>query len=115
MAILRSTTRNIELLSDLKIAATFWSRGKGLLGVKRLGAQQGLHILYTNSIHTFFMKMPIDCVFLDKKLRVKKVYANVRPQRLILPVWGARSVLELADGRAAELDLQVGEQLHVGT
>jgi uncharacterized membrane protein (UPF0127 family) len=114
MGILRSDTRNAQLLSDLKVAKTFWARGKGLLGVKNLSEEQGLWIDQCNSIHTFFMKMTIDCVFLDKKMRIKKIYAEVPPHRLVLPVWGARSVVELRQGRAAELNLQVGEQLHVG-
>jgi hypothetical protein len=115
MGILRSETRNLQLLSDLKVANTFWTRGKGLLGVKALGPEQALWITQGNSIHTFFMKMPIDCVFLDKKLRIKKIISNIPPHRLVLPVWGARSVVELSKGRAAELKLEVGEQLHVGT
>lgn len=114
MSTLRSETRNLELLSDLKVADTFWSRGKGLLGIKSLGPQQGLWITQGNSIHTFCMKMTIDCVFLDKRMCIKKIYSEVPPQRLIWPVWGARSVIELAKGRAAELQLQVGETLYVG-
>ncbi len=115
MSIVRSETRNIQLLSDVKVANTMWSRGKGLLGVVHLGPEQGLWITRGNWIHTFCMKMTIDCVFLDKKMRIKKIYSEVPPQRMTWPVWGARSVLELPKGRAAELNLQVGEQLHVGT
>lgn len=113
MAVLKSETRNLQLLSDLTVSKTLWSRGKGLLGVSSLTPEQGMFISPGNSIHTFFMKMTIDCVFLDKKLRIKKICAGIPPHRLILPVWGANSVIELPSGRAAELNLQVGEQLHV--
>jgi len=114
MAVLKSETKNQQLISDLKVATSFWARGKGLLGLKSLGREEALWIHRCNSIHTFFMKFTIDCVFLDKKMRIKAIYSDVKPNRLIWPVFGARSVIELPAGRAKELNLQPGEQLHVG-
>lgn len=113
MATLRS--QNHILIPDLEIANSFWSRGKGLLGRDSLSRQSGLWIHRCNSIHTFFMKFAIDCVFVDKKLRVKAVYQNVKPGRLILPVWGASSVFELDANVAHELNIKVGDELYVGT
>lgn len=115
MAVLKSETRNLQLISDLEVAATEWARGKGLLGRKSLGAEQALWIRRCNSIHTFFMQFAIDCVFLDKQLRVKAIYTDIKPFRLIWPVWGASSVIEFPAGRVRELSLEVGEQLNVGT
>jgi uncharacterized membrane protein (UPF0127 family) len=60
------------------------------------------------------MKFSIDCVFVDRKLRVKKIYRDVRPWRLVLPVLGASSVIEMASGTAERLKINVGDQLHVG-
>lgn len=111
---LKSQTRNQILISDLKVATSFWARGKGLLGLKSLGAGQALWIHQCNSIHTFFMRFSIDCVFLDKELRIRKIYEDVRPFRLILPVWGAKTVIEFPAGKARDLQLQTGEALHVG-
>lgn len=115
MAVLMSKTRNQQLISDLEVAATEWARGKGLLGRKSLGPDQALWIRRCNSIHTFFMKFAIDCVFLDKNLCVKAIYPGVKPYRLVWPVWGASSVIEFPSGRSQELKISVGEQLHVGT
>jgi len=109
-----SKTRNQQLISDLEVAASEWARGKGLLGRKSLGSEQALWIKRCNSIHTFFMKFTIDCVFLDKNQRVKAIYPEVKPFRLVWPVWGAKSVIEFPAGRAKELAIQVGEELHVG-
>lgn len=114
MPVLKSESRNQQLISDLQVATGFYARGKGLLGRKSLGADQALWIHACNSIHTFFMQFTIDCVFLDKKMRVKAIYSEVRPFRMVWPVWGARSVIEFPAGRAQELGLKVGEQLHVG-
>ncbi|MBC7371561.1 MAG: DUF192 domain-containing protein [Bdellovibrionaceae bacterium] len=114
MAILKSDTRQQQLISDLSVATTEWARGKGLLGKSNMGPEEALLIPRCNSIHTFFMKMTIDCVFIDKEMIIKAIHHQVKPYKLIWPVWGARSVIEFGAGRAQELQLQIGEKLHVG-
>ena len=83
---------------------------RGLLGRPGLDPGAGLLITKTGSIHTFFMRFPIDVVFLDKKMVVRRVVAGIRPFRF---AWGrgARSVVELAAGEAARVGLVEGEQL----
>ncbi len=115
MAILRSETRGKVLLSDLKIARKFFERGRGLLGRSGLSAEEALWILRCNSIHTFFMRFAIDCVFVTDELEVKAVCKEIRPWRLVWPVWGAESVIEMASGSIDRLGIQIGEKLHVGT
>ncbi len=102
------------LISQLTEARSFKERTVGLIGRTSLSADEALWIHRCNSIHTFFMKFAIDCVFLDKSLRVKAVHSNVSPWKLVLPVWGAQSVIEMTSGRAADLDIKVGDQLYVG-
>lgn len=101
------------LIADLKVASNAFSRMKGLLGTHSLTNEQALWIDRGNSIHTFFMKFPIDCVFLDKQMRVKRIHEDVRPSRLVLPVFGARSVIEMNAGLARKLGLKVGDQVNV--
>jgi uncharacterized protein len=91
-----------------EVAAAMLDRMRGLLGRKGLDAGQGLLITRTSSIHTFFMRFPIDAVFCDRDLRVVKVVRGLRPWRTA-GARGAKVVLELADGAAA--DLREGEQL----
>lgn len=113
MAVLKRKETSEVLISNLEIARTFWSRGKGLLGKTSLPTNEGLWIHRCNSIHTFFMKMTIDCVFVDKNLKVKALYRQVSPFRLIPPVWGSRSVFELAEGFIDQHQIQLGEFLYV--
>lgn len=115
MAVVMNRTKNQQLISGLKVATSEWARGKGLIGTKSLGPEEALLIPRCNSIHTFFMSFAIDCVFLDKNNKVKEVHANVKPYRIVWPVWGARSVIEFPAGRAQELNIVVGDELHVGT
>lgn len=101
------------LIAQLEIAETFGARAKGLLGRKSLAEDRALWITRSNSVHTFFMKFAIDLVFLDRHLKVRKTYSRVRPGRLILPVWSAASVIELAGGFLERNPLSIGEQLNV--
>ena len=114
MTWLESKTNNQRLIPHLEVADGFLSRGKGLLGHSKLNEDAGMWIHRCNSIHTFFMKFSIDCVFVDKNLKVKAVFNDVKPWRLVPPVWGASSVFELASGAAARMNICVGDQLYVG-
>lgn len=101
------------ILLDLKKADSFIDRGIGLLRHSSLPEQEGLWIMATNSIHTFFMKFPIGCIFVDRQLRIKKIIKEIKPWRLILPVWGASSVIELSVKTLESAQLQVGDRLYV--
>lgn len=90
-------------------ADTPWSRVKGLLGKKTLSPEEGLWIVPANSVHTCFMRFPIDVVFLDAECVVFKVISPMPPWRMALPVVGAKSVLELPAGTASVL--KAGDQL----
>lgn len=111
---LESKTAHKILIADLEVAEGFLARGKGLLGRPSLAPEQALWIPHCNSIHTFFMKFAIDCVFVDKSLKVKAIVENVKPGRLVLPIWGVSSVVEMTAGNARRLNISVGDQLYVG-
>ena len=115
MKFLMSRTQNRILIPRLGEAISYWQRSKGLLGTRALALDQGLWVHRCNSIHTFFMNYPIDVVFLNKDLRVVATKENIAAFRLTVPVWQARSVVELAAGQISALGIRVGEELHVGT
>lgn len=103
------------LISNLRIADSMITRLRGLLGTQQLPADQALWIHRCNSIHTFFMKYAIDCVFLDREMVIKSIKSDVRPGRIVWPQWGATTVVEMKSGVAVEqLGLRKGEKLHVG-
>ena len=80
-----------------EVAKTFWQRFKGLMGRKALPKGEGMLILKCNSIHTCFMRFPIDATFLDRDDNVVKVVRNIRPWRLcVCGGWRAVKVLETA-------------------
>lgn len=105
----------IILSQNLKIADNFWTRMKGLLGTYELKNDEMLWIKMCNSIHTFFMKYPIDCIFLDDKLVVQEIKANILPWRATLPVIKSISVIEMRSGQAEVLGIKKGDKFYVVT
>ena len=93
-----------------KIATTPLSRARGLLGRNELPVGEGLLIRPGFSIHTFFMRFPIDAVFLDRSGAVVDVVRRMKPWRAATRL-RARAVLELAAGEAERVTLRVGERL----
>ncbi len=93
-----------------ELAANPFRRLKGLLGRRRLEADEGLLLRPASSVHTWFMRFPIDLVFLDRELRVVRVAEDVRPWRMAY-ARRSRLVLELGAGAAAKRDLHAGDQL----
>jgi uncharacterized membrane protein (UPF0127 family) len=88
------------------------TRMRGLLGRDGLPTGEGLLLKPAPSIHTWFMRFPIDAVFLDDRLRVLGVSAGLRPWRLA-GRRGARAVLELAAGEAQRCGIHEGLTLRV--
>ena len=85
---------------------------RGLLGRDSLEPGTGMLIDAAPSVHMFFMRFPIDVVFLDRDRKVVRVVQGLRPWRIA----GARravAALELPSGAAAGAGLEVGDVLVV--
>jgi uncharacterized membrane protein (UPF0127 family) len=94
------------LASRVEKADDAGSRSKGLLGRETMAADEGLWIVQPGiawivpcpTIHTFFMKFPIDVLFLDAGLKVRRVIEDMKPWRLSAWVLHSHSILELKGG-----------------
>jgi uncharacterized membrane protein (UPF0127 family) len=103
-------TRDTVLATQASVADTSRARNIGLLRHKSLPDGEGLWIVPCEGVHTFFMKFPIDVVYLDRHKRVVKVRPNLVPWRISLCL-RAHSVLELPAGKAARTETSRGDQL----
>jgi uncharacterized membrane protein (UPF0127 family) len=92
-------------------ADTFLTRLKGLLGRRRLEADEGLWIEPCDSVHTFFMRFPIDVAFVDRKGVMIRGIARLRPWRVTRLYAGARACVELAAGTLEAFGLREGSRL----
>lgn len=93
-----NATRGTTLATRVATADDAASRSKGLLGRESIAPEEGLWIVPCPMIHTFFMKFPIDVVFLDRGLVVRRVLENLKPWRASPWVLSAHSVLEFKGG-----------------
>lgn len=75
-------TRGAVLAERAALALTARERMKGLLGRDALPDGDALVIRPCTSIHTFFMRFPIDVLFLDRDGRVLRAIPAMKPWRL---------------------------------
>jgi hypothetical protein len=104
-------TRNVSLVTAGRVADGFWSRLRGLMGAAGLAGGDGLLIIPCNSIHTHFMRFPIDVIYVSRELRVVHVDRAMRPWRFGRIHRQSHFVIELAAGGAD--GTQAGDMLAV--
>lgn len=78
------------------------------MGTKNLDSDRGLLIRPCNSVHTFFMKFPIDVAFIDKNGQICHIIHSMKKNRVSPIVPKAFSVLEApsATFKACNLELE---------
>lgn len=97
-------------------ALSFWARFRGLMGRASLPAGEGLWIP-DSSIHMFFMRFPIDALFLSApdvtgRRKVVAMRPDLKPWTgLVLPIKGAEGVVELPAGALAGAGIQLGDEV----
>ncbi|WP_321380396.1 DUF192 domain-containing protein [Trichococcus shcherbakoviae] len=100
------------ILEDLQAADTFYARFRGLMGRPSIPKNTGLMIKPCNSVHCFFMKFPIDVIFLDKENRVVHISENMRPGSVSPIVRKATYVIE-ANASAFQKNIKIGDILQL--
>jgi hypothetical protein len=105
-----NVTRGTVMCERAVLADRPFQRMRGLLGRQSLQPGDGLLLHPAPSIHTAFMRFPIDVVFLDRESVVLRVVHTLAPWRAA-SASGARSVLELTAGEAARRGVTVGDWL----
>ena len=111
----RNETRGTTLAESVETASSLWARFRGLMGRRSLAVGHSLWLTGTNGIHMFFMRFPIDAVFLGKPAadgsrRVLAARRSLRPWTgIVLLVRGAAGVLELPAGSIDASGTVVGD------
>lgn len=114
-------TKTGEHPLHLRIASHFIARFAGLMLRAPLQRNHGFLLTRCPSVHTAFMRCPIDVVYLDEEGIVLKCVANLKPWRGSLSHTGrdengqrnrrARHTLELAYGSVEHFDIRPGDRL----
>ncbi|MEZ6129774.1 MAG: DUF192 domain-containing protein [Planctomycetaceae bacterium] len=83
------------LVPQLQLAATFWTRFRGLQFQRELPPDEGLLVAPCRSVHTHWMRFAIDVVMIDAEGTVLKVRRNMKPWRACNGPKHTRAVLEV--------------------
>ena len=101
-----------RLATELELAANPLRRMVGLLGRSALPEGAAMRFQPAGSIHTWFMRFPIDVLFLNEdELVVKRVH-NLKPWRFAA-ARGAKYVVELPAGTLLRHDIEIGDLIWV--
>jgi uncharacterized membrane protein (UPF0127 family) len=99
------------LIPKCWVARSYFERFLGLMGKTGIPGDEALLFPRCNSIHTFFMRFPIDVVMVGRDGRVVEVCESMGPWRMQLPRFKAKHVIEMRAGLARELGISAGTQL----
>lgn len=99
------------LFAHCKVASNFFTRFMGLMGKTKLEEGEAIAFPHCNSIHTFFMLIPIDVLFISASGKVEAIYSALKPWRVVLPVKNAKHTVEMQAKRAEKLGIVVGDTL----
>jgi len=123
--IARNLTRDTVLAERVEIGSSIWAKFWGLMGRSSLAAGSALWLPGENGIHMFFMRFPIDAIFVGRPRdgeagsggtrAVVSLHRNLRPWGGIVPlVRGANGVLELPAGVIDATGTQPGDVIFIG-
>jgi uncharacterized membrane protein (UPF0127 family) len=113
----RNLTRGTVLADRVEVTASLWGKFLGLMGRRDLPAGDGLFLPSSNGIHMFFMRIPLDAVFVGRagpggERQVLSVHRNLQPWTGLVPlVRGADGCLELPAGTVGRTGTQPGDIL----
>jgi uncharacterized membrane protein (UPF0127 family) len=96
---------------NIAVARSFWQRFKGLMWSNPLPVAQGLLIPRCASVHTLFMRYPLDVIYLDKRGAVVKLVHELNPWRLSWGGGAAAQTLEMTAGGIAHCGIHLGDCL----
>lgn len=103
--LLRESRTGQTVAQFIEIADSFWSRFVGLQGRRILDPHRGLLIVPCASIHTCWVRFPIDITFLDRSGIVLGVRRHVRPWRMVFAPRRTHAILEMNAGETPALNV----------
>ena len=113
MSMIKVKEKELIICKKIKKAESIEDRMIGLMFRKSIHEGfDGLLLNPCKSIHTFFMRFPIDVLFLNRELKVVKIIKNLKPWRITGLYFRADQVLEMSIGSIPE-SLKIGDELEI--
>ncbi len=108
-----NAARGTTLLATGRMADNFFTRLRGLIGVKELAEGAGILIRPCNGVHCMFMSIPIDVVYVDRSDRVVAVDKAMKPWAIGKIYRQSSIVVELPVGAIEASGTEPGDQLKI--
>ncbi len=117
-AVINRTKRTV-LAVNARVADSFLSRARGLMFKQGLEDGEGLVLVtpptdnrWRCCIHTFFMRFPIDVLFV-REGEVVDLVEGLKPWRFYVPKEPAEIIVELPEGTLESTGTEVGDRVDV--
>ncbi len=107
---IRNARTDCVVASIVEVATTRTERRRGLLGRDSLDIAAAMVLSPCCSIHTAFMRFPIDVAFVDRDGQVTRIVRDLAPWRVAIAP-RAHAAVEFAGGCLSSRDLRVGDRL----
>ena len=109
--IINLTKKNI-LAENAWTALSFSVRARGMIG-RKFDSFDAMVFPRCPAVHTFFMSMPIDIVFLSQDNRIMALYHNVKPWKACISCSGAFQTIELPAGTLQRTGAECNDLLNL--
>ena len=106
-------TNNHILAENVLLSDSFLERLRGLLGRESLEKNHAMILRPSNSVHTFFMRFPIDVLFVDRNNKVIKIANNLGPYKATGIYFKSAFVIELPSGVIGSTHTVEGDRLQI--
>ncbi len=113
MLSVENLTRGCAVVTRGRVADNFWTRFKGLMGVRDLPAGDGMLITPCSSVHCMFMSIPIDILYVSRDDQVVAIDHSLKPWRIGSIHRHVHYVIELPAGTAAATGTVAGDKLAI--
>jgi uncharacterized membrane protein (UPF0127 family) len=111
--IARNLDTGAVVADRVAVADTHATRAVGLLSREGLEPGEGLWIVPSRGVHTFWMRFAIDVIALDEQGVIIDRVTDMKPWRIRLPRRGTAGVLELRAGTLDQSGTRVGHRIEL--
>ncbi|MEJ8545779.1 DUF192 domain-containing protein [Brevibacillus borstelensis] len=108
-----NATKSTMIAKRATCADTSVTRMRGLLGKRALPEGQALIIRPCRAVHTWFMRFPIDCLFVDRHGEIVHLIQELPPWRCTPFIKRADYVVELPPQTIRKTQTEIGDRLEI--
>ena len=105
-------TKGKVITERARFARSFFKRMFGYMFRARIEADDALIFYSAPSMHMFFMRFPLDIVFLDKSNKVIRIFKSIGPWRLA-NCFQSKVTIEFSADVTTKIPIELGDILDI--